>query len=282
MQHIVWLPDSQCVEDSSILQSNTSVSPDDPDDTLHVSEVETQTEVHLDGNEECSSVSNSALYKLLLNVNLSVKQVRNTLDDHISNCTQTFAQLRDEIQSMKNQFSLRTDKTENIISDLSENTVKVHSNIDHLSSLLQRKLQSVFDLLKTINEKHRKNQNTVAPSTETVEPLSETEEVVDEETSLKVIDVEWGDDSYVSQTSESSTANEWIVSRQSRTREERISQRALIDSILKGIDKRGINRNVDVRCLRGGAIKDVLKTICQTDMSVYYIKRQCFMSVEMM
>lgn len=84
-----------------------------------------------------------------------------------------------------------------------------------------------------------------------------------------MIDV--ADENDAVQIDESRTNNGRRSNRQHRAQESVVRQRTLIigDSILKGIDKRGLNRVVDVKCLRGGTVNDVAKTIRELNMDVY-------------
>lgn len=275
-------------EVASVLEcENPCVSPDLLcDDNITVinkeccsAETQTETPQYENFLENNLTVTGADLYKILLNVNLSVRQLQNTLDTHIEECGQHFTKLRDEIVSLKKQYSLRSDVTEQAVSELSTKTERVHSNIDAVSLVLQRKVQSMFDMLKVIDKKDRisvKKQNKqkrIVEETGRTESIANLEENNDNENTVrKVIHVESESDSESDREDvQIDDRREKVSTRTNGPRAPVTMRKVLIigDSILKGIDVKGLNKDVDVTCLRGGKVADVLRTIKEVDMRCY-------------
>lgn len=129
-------------------------------------------------------ISLADLYRQILNINLVLKDVKQTLENHTCDTNQQFSQLLDDIANVKKQSSVNNSVTNGYIEDISGKNTQLHDEISKMSNTMQKWLQSIFDTLKrikltadssvTVNEEtKRKVVYDSSQKTETVLPENE-------------------------------------------------------------------------------------------------------------
>jgi len=119
------------------------------------------------------------LYKQLININLSIQDTRNVLVRHVEETQNNFAQIQDEIVSLKKHSSLMCSPTNPKIDELLDKTALIQEEINKLSNSLYTRLNYICDTMKLFQTK---TNNTVQP---TVEPRSSPSKVSCNKTSTE-------------------------------------------------------------------------------------------------
>ena len=233
-----------CPQSPNASYSNINAKTPDIAETIEIVEIVEDDQVET--NESTSDVSTETMfYDMLQSIQTAVTQVQKTLDDHIENTGNQFLQIRDEMSRIKNQSSLNSNITDRQIETLSDNSNEVRTDIDRFSTTLQKRLQTMFESLKALHRKtstaERKESNCPTAS---VTAQSEN------------ITKRGGLDTSVNDQSSTNIRQDPFANGFGR---KTITKQTLLvgDSILKGIQTRGLNSNIHVRTLPGATTKDV-------------------------
>lgn len=213
-----------------------------------------------------SSITTADLYKLLMNVNLIVRNL-NQKNEHLEKqleqqtkemrsmkqqakeyreiAERQISVLKDEVTSIKKLYYVYNTDTTSNITDLSGT---LHSEISKMSATINKQLQSIFGMLKQQLDK--------------VDTRKANDETVP-----KCVDS--GNDN-VSEVNHPTPVTTSIPNRVTDRRHIERSRTLIVgDSILKAISKRGLNRDIDIRSLSGGDINTVSKHCKEIDLQQY-------------
>ncbi|KAH3734235.1 hypothetical protein DPMN_040674 [Dreissena polymorpha] len=172
------------------------------------------------------------------------------------------SQLRDEIASVKNTISLANQQSTDKVQTISQSTDKRSKDIKQANDALHRKLQSMHDTIKKITpstaimaERLVQNERIEIATTETPQSEKSNNNRSGHERKEK-------EQSPTEQTHDENTD---IVDTTN------ISDKTLIigDSILSGINRRGLNKNTHIKTLPVRKIKDIRLTLDSWDMTKY-------------
>lgn len=257
--------------DTSIQHPTCAISEETMDDSPDILTVQNGTEKD---QSPVKGISNADLYKLLINLNLSVKEVRQTLRDHVTDTNMQFTQIRDDINNMKKRCSLSTETAGRQVEELSESTTQLQEEVKKASSTLERKMQSMFDTLKSISER---NMHSVSCS-KTSNPQTSNGAVGENEQRTNVTQEKTIEQDHHSNEAQSSQrrsqSNTTLTSNQSRTATtESLPQRKKVliigSSMVKGINPRGVDQNVTISVNRGADSRRIKGRLESMDLSHY-------------
>ncbi|KAH3789076.1 hypothetical protein DPMN_167244 [Dreissena polymorpha] len=195
--------------------------------------------------------------------------------------TLQLSQLRDEIASVKNAISLANQQSTDKVETISQSTDILSKSIKQANDALHRKLQSVHDNIKkiipsTANMAERLLQNERSERATTETPQSEksndngsseraTTETPQSEKSINNGSGHERKESEQSPTEQILEVNTDIVDTVDRAD----TPLKIGDSILKGINRSGLNKNTHIKTLPGRKIKDIRLTLDSWDITKY-------------
>ena len=252
--------DSQVVANAPCVKENAPLVVYNTETDL---EAESEASFDIDCATQTDSVENAILKEMKM-----MNELLLATKFHLNNFQQEtilqVSQLRDEITSIKNTISIANQQSTDKLETVSQSTDKLSKDMKQANDALQRKLQSVHDNIKKIIPSTAKrlvqNENKEKATTETPQyeksknnegqhdrketEQSPTEQVLELNTVTDIVD----------------TAN----------KSDKTLKTLLIgDSILSGINKRGLNKNTHIKTLPGRKIKDIRLTLDSWDMTNY-------------
>lgn len=256
-QEIVITEVSDSIQPPLVELPDTSVSSVDTNDTnmiedVSINEQRNQVSTNYINSETIKqTVTTADLYNLVVNIDSAVKDIRQTVDQHVIETNQQLCQIRDEIVSMKKQCSLQGQSSVKRVEELNIHTDKLHGEVTKLSSTLQKRVQGLYDIMRSMqvtasacNDK-KKSCESNSPEPE-VHPTSTPERLTN--------------NSRVSNTPRTSPR---------RSHTQRTKTLIIGDSILKEIDRRGVNPNVEVISLSGATVDRVAQTLSRMDVTQF-------------
>ena len=82
----------------------------------------------------------------------SLKDIKQCLNTHVQATTNSLSQIRDEIVSIKRQIKVSTNETRSDLKDAEMNSKILQDDCEKKSDMIIKRLQSVTDSVKSINE----------------------------------------------------------------------------------------------------------------------------------
>ncbi|KAH3721778.1 hypothetical protein DPMN_064726 [Dreissena polymorpha] len=261
--------DSRTVENASRVVNNDSRIVEN--EAVTDIEIERVTETDLQAKSDTSfdidcatqtdSVEN-AIFKEMKIMNELLIDTKFRLNNFQQETTLQLSQLRDEIASVKNTISLANQQSTDKVKTISLSTEQLSKGMKQANDALHRKLQSVHNNIKkiipsTANIAKRSLQNERSERATTKTPQSKKSNNYGSELERK--------EREHSQTEQILEVNTDIVDTADR------ADTTLIigDSILNGINRRGLNKNTHIKTLPGRKIKDIRLTLDSCDTTKY-------------
>ena len=283
-------------------QSNEKILTLDVDDEIQFnysepnaidSPCQTHTEHFVENND---SKQYSQLFKIVLSLQTSFQDLEKTVENHIHSMHDSFAQLRDEISSVKNQIKTNNQHTGKHLDDIEYETKSLKSSTDKICELYSRKMQSISDALKTLNENTPRRSAAVsqppsrvfsstsghsvdvccsnernAQSTSLIEARSVTQLAKRNGSQLNNVDKPPSENERENRvsTTDDTLRKTPYGSVNSDSCENRHKILIIGDSILKHVDPNGLLSTVDVLSISGAKVSEVSHRLHATDLSFY-------------
>ena len=221
--------------------------------------------------------ADSAVVTLLTSIQDQVGQIKLDLQSHIENTKTQFDILHDELFSMKKCVTVNGNITQNKMEILTESSFTVQNETQKTSEMVQRRLSTIFDSLKSLHNKNAMNQptrNSVNNTDYSISTQTSYAEVgTNKQTENEVYIIE-GQNSLPIKTNSKDTNIDSVSTaslQQTTSEKAKIVKKALStptnqtapktmiigDSILKGINKRGLSENTDAQSIRGAKVKNI-------------------------
>lgn len=200
---------------------------------------------------KCLSHVTNFLDQLRADINDLRAEIRD-IRDHVTQNTSQTHDIKNNIQSLKSQNKVTS---EHINSDITE----VKDNLQNLSINLLRKLQSVADSLRS--QTHKPTQRNCSPV-----PVHQSPIVNDSPTVVLSEETTHEPNNRRNQP----TTHSCVVQQQQAKQLQSGNGTLLIgDSILKGIQTRGLDSNVNVKTCPGASVNDIKARLENIDLSTY-------------
>jgi len=254
---------------TGIRNSNMTRSTQTETDMLHASNQTESTPAITHTNQSTQTTNKTDMSELVTAVFNEIVQLKQTMDKHIESTNTKFDRICDQITHVKKQLTVSSSSTDRALEDLDCKHNNMQSGIQKTNDNIQKRLQGIFDSLKNL---HNKNIVTQATSPQMI---AQHEISRPTEPSSMDVHVQTPASSHYSvrnahspsriQTTHTSTGSTEPLSRIPPRNKTLI----IGDSIIKGIQPRGLNTNVDCRTCPGAIITDLGKRIEQLDMRVY-------------
>jgi hypothetical protein len=100
-----------------------------------------------------TDTTDSFMISILHNIQHQIFEINETLSLHIKETNLQMSSIKDEIVSIKRHVSLVNSQTKDSFDSLLLNSKNVEKDVKILTESMQRKLQSFFDCLKTVQRK---------------------------------------------------------------------------------------------------------------------------------
>ncbi|KAH3747434.1 hypothetical protein DPMN_181861 [Dreissena polymorpha] len=257
--------DSQIVENESVPVIEIAIEAGDDltEDTETDLEAECVASFDINCATQPDSVGNAILKEMKM-MNELLLDTKFRLNNFQQETRLQLSQVRDEIASVKNTISLANQQSTDKVQTISQSTDKFSKDMKQANDALHRKLQSVHDTIKKIT-----------PSTANmVERMVQNERSERERATTETPQSE--------KSNNNGSGHERKVREQSPTEQKLdentdtvdtadISDKTLIigDSILSGINRRGLNKNTHIKTLPGRKTKDIRLILDSWDMTKY-------------
>ena len=257
-------------------QSDPQEETTDGGELLPISEV---PEVVPEENEDASnqrSLSQNIVQSYSLKQD--VQKLNKFLQSHIADSARQFAILKDEIASIKVHLNRTSRGLVEQIEEVSKTTAEVNSSIVRTSSDINRRLQSISDQVKLLSTRSNKIVNNSKEhevrqmQTESISgPRQETAVMIERnrQASMRpeVVSRQPSPAQY-NHLHAGEDRNSHATDRPNNTTK-RFKTLLIGDSIIKGIQKKGLKNDVDVLTLPGRKAADIRKRLLELDLSTY-------------
>lgn len=245
-----------------------------------------------------NEIAKDSTHNLILKICHSVQELREDLQSHINFSANQFGRISDEIQSIKNKITVECKSIERQVDSVEESTESVHARVRSANNEIQRKLQSMFDVLKlkietlstnAIHEQANQDQDQKRQTSEStdVSDISSSDPIAlnrqehhqtNNSTSRQpdhitepIISSQMGapQQTATSETSRRSARQKFLTLSSGHEVEYFDIAKTLIigDSVLKGVRTRGLETDVEVYTLPGKKTIDVCRRLRSWDMS---------------
>jgi len=97
------------------------------------------------------------LLAMLQQVRDDVKDAKMLIESHVTESKSQIEQLKNEIFSLKKQSNMLNARTMNEIQNVVESTSSINVDVTQFADNIQRRLQAVFESLKTLHSKSHSN-----------------------------------------------------------------------------------------------------------------------------
>ena len=242
--------------------------------------------------DQSTQTSENYMVDILRSVHAEISEMKDLLSSHILFSNNKFSQINDEIVSIKRLSSTHHAYTDRTIVDLSEKQTDIKTEVQKVHDSIQRRFQGIFNQLKTLHEKSISGLSLLKPivindsasDNNTEQCISQTGNRTSFQTTpSRAVNLQH-EKQQSPHTDEALNNNRRPVNRNTihdkpntRTTEKEanshvpLKERTLIigDSILKGIQRPGLDRMVDCHKISGAIITDIAENLHKLDMRQY-------------
>ena len=106
----------------------------------------------IDNSNHDNTKENRHQFKILNSIHEAVLRIEHSLQDHIESTNANFAQMRDELHSLKRQSKSHSDFTDRHIEDVEASNLSLKSMNEKNHETFSRKLQTISDAIKQLND----------------------------------------------------------------------------------------------------------------------------------
>lgn len=236
-----WIQSDICTNSGPI--SVTSPEHSDSEQTA-VKSVDISTTEHADTGLDNSIVCDKSVVTILRQLQSDLLAMQTLLQTHIINTNNQFDILKDEVKSIKSASLVHSQSTSQQIEYVQQTSQLISSELRKSSDILQRRLQSISDSLKSQNMTKTSETKISSVSNSTLEHECTTPVFTESPINTAVS----------SNSSHNPIARDTLI---------------IGDSILKGINIRGLDGTVRVKTLPGAQTGDILQHLRSSDLSKY-------------
>ena len=218
-----------------------------------------------------STQTTTDLFELVSSIHSEIVGLKQTLNNHILSTENKFGRICDELVQVKKQFSVCHSVTDQAINEIDNKQSDLKSSIQKAHEFVKNRLQGIFDTLKNLHEKTpmSKTQNTSETTQHQTNRPNDQVPTSSQNLDMNVQNSETN--TYYSNVLSSNANMNNSSSPVESANEIPQKTKTLIvgNSIIKGIQPRGLSRNVDQYTCPGAIITGIGNKIHQLDMSLY-------------
>ena len=224
---------------------------------------------------------------ILRSVHAEISEMKDLLSSHILFTNNKFSQLKDEIVSIKNLSSTHHASTDRTIDELSEKQTVIKTEVQRVHDSIQRRFQGIFNQLKTLHEKSITGLSMVKPIViDDSTSDNDTQRCIPQavkntnfqKTPTRAVHLQHEKQQSphpdVILNNVKHNINELLHTRTTENGPKSpapLKERTLVigDSILKGIQRPGLDRLVDCYTISGAIITDIDDNLRNMDLRQY-------------
>lgn len=205
------------------------------------------------------------IFDLIKTVHTELVQFKQTMTDYIVSTNNKFDRIRDEMVQVKKQMSVSHSHIDRTLEELDCKQSTMQSTVQKAQDIIQKRLQGVFDSLKSIHTKNQAATHYACRAQNGTLPQQPSDREIKTPTRPPRV---------LSNSPRSSgclNSNTAIRSTTEQTSRRSSKKKTLIigSSITRGIHPRGLDANVDTRTCPGAIIPDIGQELSRIDMRTY-------------
>ena len=197
------------------------------------------------------------VFSVVSKIHSEILDLKQSLTDHITFTNNKFSQICDEMVQIKKQAHVHHSYTDQALQEIQNNQSDVKIDVQKVHDNIQRRIQGIFDSLRNLHEK--------SSSTS----LQESQPHVQNSTPpIQVLE----DEQIPTTQPQTSTSDSNQVNGPASYADVAITKSKILiigDSVVKGIEPRGLDAKVDRATCPGAIIPDIGNQVSQMDMNQY-------------